>query len=499
MNWESYVLALLTSSLVRPLVLAAAVWLILRVLNVRHPASRHAAWTAVLIGMVLLPAVSVTAPHWKLPLLPRAQAAITAAGDSAALGFSPFRRGPALATHATSIPSGTVLFWCYLAGVFAMLAYRAIGWVLLRRVIARSRSLRATRLRESRDVVTPVAVGVLRPIVILPAGWREWSPATRRAVLAHEFAHLRRHDVLVAAFARLVQCVLWFHPLTWWLSRQISNLAELACDAAALKRVGDASGYARILVDFAGRVNAAGHRAALPGLAMAASSGIGRRVDHVFELAGATPRKLARPALWLALLGVPVMCVAATVSFSEQDGPYRAWLNQDLGQIVTDAGPYSAWLTQDVAYIITNEERAAFKTLTTNPERESFIEQFWLRRDPTPGTTENEYKEEHYRRIAYANEHFRHAAKDLAGWKTDRGRIYIIFGPPDEIETHPSGGAYERPASEGGGYVTTYPFEQWRYRWIEGVGTDVIIEFVDPSMTGEYRMTTDPSEKAKKP
>ena len=103
MNWESYVLALLTSSLVRPLALAVAVWLILRVLNIRHPASRHAAWTAVLIGMVLLPAVSVTAPHWKLPLLPRAQAAITASGDSTALGFSPFRRGPSPASPAASV------------------------------------------------------------------------------------------------------------------------------------------------------------------------------------------------------------------------------------------------------------------------------------------------------------------------------------------------------------------------------------------------------------
>src|SRR4051794_13495766 len=163
MNWESYVLALFTSSFVRPLALAAAVWLILRVLKVRHPASRHAAWTAVLIGMVLLPVVSVTAPHWKLPLFPRAQSATAIFGDSTALEVGPFRHGPALATHGTGISSDTVLVWCYLAGVFAMAAYRAIGSMLLWRVIARSRPLRASRLRESSDVVTPVAVGVLRP------------------------------------------------------------------------------------------------------------------------------------------------------------------------------------------------------------------------------------------------------------------------------------------------------------------------------------------------
>ncbi len=154
--------------------------------------------------------------------------------------------------------------------------------------------------------------------------------------------------------------------------------------------------------------------------------------------------------------------------------------------------PYRKWLNEDVAYIITDEERAAFKRLSTDEEREQFIEQFWLRRDPTPDTQENEYREEHYRRIAYANERY---ASGIPGWKSDRGRIYITFGPPDEIESHPSGGTYERPIEEGGGTTSTFPFEKWRYRYIEGIGTDVIIEFVDPTMTGEYRMTMDPSEK----
>ena len=156
--------------------------------------------------------------------------------------------------------------------------------------------------------------------------------------------------------------------------------------------------------------------------------------------------------------------------------------------------PYRKWLEEDVVYIITDEERRAFKNLQTDEEREQFIEQFWLRRDPTPDTVENEYKEEHYRRIAYANERF---ASGIPGWKTDRGRIYITFGPPDEIESHPSGGTYQRPWEEGGGTTSTYPFEKWRYRYLEGVGmqTDIVIEFVDKSMTGEYRMTMDPSEK----
>jgi GWxTD domain-containing protein len=155
-------------------------------------------------------------------------------------------------------------------------------------------------------------------------------------------------------------------------------------------------------------------------------------------------------------------------------------------------GPYKQWMNVDVAYIITDEERQAFKRMSTDEERQQFIEGFWLRRDPSPDSEENEYKEEHYRRIAYANERF---ASGIPGWKTDRGRIYITFGPADEIESHPSGGTYERPIEEGGGTTSTYPFEKWRYRWIEGVGSDIIIEFVDPTMTGEYRMTMDPSEK----
>jgi len=150
------------------------------------------------------------------------------------------------------------------------------------------------------------------------------------------------------------------------------------------------------------------------------------------------------------------------------------------------------WLDEDVSYVITNEERTAFKALKNDEEREQFIEQFWLRRDPTPDTVDNEFKEEHYARIAYANERF---ASGIPGWKTDRGRIYIIWGKPDEIESHPSGGTYDRPIEEGGGTTSTFPFEVWRYRYIEGIGNEVLLEFVDPSMSGEYRMTIDPNEK----
>src|SRR5215510_14691177 len=153
---------------------------------------------------------------------------------------------------------------------------------------------------------------------------------------------------------------------------------------------------------------------------------------------------------------------------------------------------YKNWLDQDVSYIITDEERKAFKALKTDEERDQFIENFWLRRDPDPDTPENEYKEQYFERIQYANEKY---TSGIPGWKTDRGRIYIRFGKPDEIESHPAGGTYERPSYEGGGSTSTYPFEIWWYRNIDGVGSDVEIEFVDPSGSGNYRIAQNPNEK----
>jgi GWxTD domain-containing protein len=153
---------------------------------------------------------------------------------------------------------------------------------------------------------------------------------------------------------------------------------------------------------------------------------------------------------------------------------------------------YRKWLDEDVRWIITDDEKHTFMQLSNDEERDQFIEGFWQRRDPTPDTEENEFKEEHYRRIAYANEHY---AAGIPGWKSDRGRMYIVFGPPDEIDSHPSGGSYERPMEEGGGETSTFPFETWRYRYIEGIGQEVMIEFVDTCMCGDYHMTMDRSEK----
>src|SRR3984957_1058226 len=155
-------------------------------------------------------------------------------------------------------------------------------------------------------------------------------------------------------------------------------------------------------------------------------------------------------------------------------------------------GSYKTWAEQDVRWIITDEEMQAFKHLSNDLERDQFIENFWLRRNPNPESPENEYREEHYARIAYANEHF---AAGKSGWRTDRGMIYIKYGKADSVDSHPSGGEYDRPMEEGGGTTSTFPFEVWHYRYLDGIGDNVDIEFVDTCMCGDYHMTIDRSEK----
>jgi GWxTD domain-containing protein len=211
-----------------------------------------------------------------------------------------------------------------------------------------------------------------------------------------------------------------------------------------------------------------------------------------------TFRKVSASLIAYVLLMLPVAGQQAQAPDpNPQTPPQNQKLTKDQKQKMKKTlkeldNSFKTWLNEDVTYIISPEERTAFLQLETNEEREQFIEQFWLRRSSNPDMPDNDFKEEHYRRIAYANEHY---ASGIPGWKTDRGRIYIIWGAPDEIESHPTGGTYDRPMEEGGGSTTTYPWERWRYRYLEGIQENVELEFVDPSGSGEYHLTMDPSEK----
>ncbi len=172
--------------------------------------------------------------------------------------------------------------------------------------------------------------------------------------------------------------------------------------------------------------------------------------------------------------------------------PVWAQRDSDSARLERANRALARWLDQDVAFIITSNEEDAFEALTTDDERASFIESFWLRRDPTPDSIENEYREEHYRRIAHSNERF---SSGKPGWMTDRGRIYIIHGEPTSKEGQISGGRYQRTIEEGGGSTTVYPFEKWYYRYLPGLGNNIEFEFVDPTLTGEFRLAMNPYEK----
>ncbi len=390
----------------------------------------------------------------------------------------------------------------WLAGVVCVLLYRSLAWIFaarlrrrgtcavpdawmerLKSLAARARVWQPVVLLESCLAEVPVVIGYLRPAILIPAGMLTGLPAAQiEAILLHELAHIRRADYLVALVQSAVEGLLFYNPAVWWISRVIRAERENCCDDFAIAIQGDPHAYATALAT----IEASRWRASEPVLA-ANQGDLPRRIRRILRTSDA--RDFSLPLIPAAML-----LIAAGIAIADQ-APQLATLPLKIpvpkapmlmAQAHTPApsepqmgAAYRKWLNEDVVYIITDSERWYFKTLSTDQEREKYIEQFWLRRDPTPGTPENEFKTEHYRRIAFANSRF---TASVPGWKTDRGRVYIEYGPPDEIESHPAGNDSQR-----------YPFEQWRYRLIEGIGSNVIVEFDDKDRTGEYRMTMDPN------
>jgi len=329
-------------------------------------------------------------------------------------------------------------------------------------------------LLESCRVDVPVVIGFLRPTVLMPVGLLMGLPTDQvESILIHELAHIRRRDYLVNLVQTAAECLLFYHPAVWWVSRVIRTERENCCDDLVVQIHGDARRYAAALATLETL------RCAEPALA-ATGGNLMNRIHRLIRQPERS-RSLAAPIIAAGLLLVSIGIAMGEFSQAQTPVPPERKQGQSKqGSTLTADNPYRKWLTEDVAYIITDAERSAFRQLTSDEEREHFIQQFWDRRDPTPGTPENEFKEEIYRRVAYTNQHY---AAQIAGWKTDRGRIYITYGPTDEIESHPNGSS-DHPI----------PFEQWRYRWIDGVGENVIIEFDDTDRNGEYRMTMDPNQ-----
>jgi len=362
----------------------------------------------------------------------------------------------------------------------------------------------ADRLRVSRPVVllesclteVPVAMGFLRPAILIPAGLLTGFPPEQiECFLLHELAHIRRWDYFINLLQSIAEDLLFYHPAVWWVSSIIRAERENCCDDVAAA-IGDAHGFARALA-------ALEHSRIAAQPALAANGG--SLMNRIQRLLGQpqSRRSGVAPALLATLLAISV---AIAIGATEKPAapalkpptqpalPLFANWTKDRPQVLLAQTPapaqaarpnepptetsYQKWLNEEVVYVITDAERQAFRSLQTDEERQKFIEQFWLRRDPTPGTPENEYREEHYGRIAYASEHF--GTRAIPGWKTDRGMVYIKFGPPD-FTFHSQFGL---PAAE-----------EWIYRYIEGFGVDVHIEFVDSSGTGDYHMTIDPAAK----
>jgi beta-lactamase regulating signal transducer with metallopeptidase domain len=448
---------------VRPLVLAAAAWLLLRLFRVRHPASQHAVWIGVAVGMLLLPLLSALAPHWKVPLLPAKQVAAVKLPTRVSPAVTLLRATVATPTTARKTPVFNILLWLYWAGLIARVAYRAIGWAMLRRLVAGSRAVHG-RVRESADVIAPVTAGAVHPVVILPAGWRGWDSMTRRAVLAHEFAHIRRVDGLAALLARCITCVYWYHPIAWLVARRISETAESACDAAALEGLRDPASYSRILLAFAEKVNATGYRVGLPGLAMAAPSGIGKRIDRVFELSGRDMRRLRRPGAVVTVLGAPLLCLAATAGLGERIriSPPQPW---------PPSAP--AFSQKKVSSYIAHAQAPSPRETALPSLTDTLAGQI----PPPPGLYLDQDLEEYHRRQAYGDDHFSYSR--VHGSNTARGQAYVHFGLADSIEDHSA--TADTPA-----------YQLWRYRHVDDAANNLMLEFVDAAGSGEYREAIGP-------
>jgi GWxTD domain-containing protein len=430
----------------------------------------------------------------------------------------------------TSILPWTAPAW--MAGVVMFLVYRFASWMAAQRLrrlgacaapaewsrrvgdlAARLKVSRQVELLESCLAEVPMLIGYLRPVILVPIGMLTALPVDQiEAILLHELAHIRRADYLVNLLQTAIESVLFYHPAVWWISSVARAERENCCDDFVIAGNTDPRTYAAALIALEqGRGS---------DFAIAANGGnLVRRVRRVLRTPAPRESNLVMGPVALAIVGAGVV-FGAYQSQVAQSAPrqYETVVAQAgailseyqttvAPQLIAQAQPkqrqepvsqqiaedsYRRWMG-DVRYIMTNEEHAAWEKLGSDAERDTFIEQFWVRRDPTPGTERNEYRDEHYRRIGYTNSRF--AFPRHVGSFSDRGKIYIMYGPPDEMESHPAGGSYQRPAEQGGGTTSTYPFEKWLYRYIEGLGKNAIFEFVDDAGNGEYRMTLDPSTK----
>jgi GWxTD domain-containing protein len=474
---------LLIESAVRALLLALAAGAVVRVLRVTTAAGRHAVWTVVLAGMLMLPLWTLWGPKASLPLVPsRPLTAFTTARWTRPAVIAPVdTSSPRIAsvaeivvaeqtTPATRRENGrSAVMIIYIVGVVVLFGRLMLGTIRAQRLMRRA--VRDGNRWTSDDCATPVTVGWLRPMMILPRGWQAWPDRLLEAVTIHEGEHARRHDPLIQWLALLNRAMFWFHPLAWWLERRLASLAEDACDAAVLSHGHQRADYCEYLLSLARSVTVAGARLHVVATPMAGPS-LSHRVHRILNGASEPTLSPRRLACSLAACAVLAIVAAATVLSAAPSTPSPiARPSMAQSSIATGEPLPEYWLDEDewhreVAPLMTPEELASYRQVRTSAEREAFVSQFWKRRDPTPETEVNEMRTEFERRIAYAKEHLANAdSAAIPGYETDRGRWYVGFGSPDSL--HASAGASE----------------EWRYRSLPEFGSDVVIRF-DPTSIG---------------
>jgi GWxTD domain-containing protein len=385
----------------------------------------------------------------------------------------------------TAIAPWLAPFW--IAGVFVFYLRYAAGFLSVSRLRRRGvcavpecwqqklqtlgAQLRVSRpvlLLESSLAEAPMVIGHVRPLILMPVGLITGLPATQiETILLHELAHIRRHDFLINALQNLVDGLLFYHPAVWWISHVIRAEREKCCDDVVVGTSGNAHEYARAL--------AALEETRWSGREPAVAAKGGSLMKRIRRLLYPTGPNVA----WTPVLATAVLLITAAVTLGawQQNEPLRSHVLKACPESARSSGAdvtdYNKWLDEDVVYIIDDAERAAFQKLTTDEERACFVDQFWERRNPTPGASENAFKTEHYRRIEVANKRFPNAS-GAPGWQTDRGHMYILYGPPDEIDSHPS--------------AKPQPYEMWGYRSVDGQSEMSFFRFVDKSGRGDYRL-----------
>src|SRR5215475_8868428 len=232
---------LLFECAVRSTLIAAAATAVLSGMRIKNAVARHSAWTSVLVFMLALPVLVASGRAVPLRILPPLQQNIeeVAQPSDEKVPFMPPKIGQALTeTPRAETRSGRTAWSQWIDGIY-FVGVTVFLLRLLTGMMGAHRLKRQTRLVEGRltsaSCSSPITVGWVHAMTILPEGWQDWEPAKLDAVLTHESEHARRYDPLVQWLALLNRALFWFHPLAWWLERRLAALSEEACDSTVIE------------------------------------------------------------------------------------------------------------------------------------------------------------------------------------------------------------------------------------------------------------------------